>query len=144
MQRGLVVLICLVLLSTPGCASYSHSRAAKRAESNAARLVAQQWLELVDAGDYEQAFERKALRFRASGTQAQFARSMQGRRELFGKVVSRKFIGAASMKKLVGLPDGKYETILFKTDFENKSAAAERVILTKEGGHRQVVDYRIY
>ena len=48
------------------------------------------------------------------------------------------------MKKLVGLPDGNYESVLFKSTFENKSVAAERVILTKESDRWQVIDYRIY
>ena len=48
------------------------------------------------------------------------------------------------MKKLVGLPDGLYQSVLFKSTFENKSVAAERVILTKEAGRWQVIDYRIY
>jgi hypothetical protein len=69
---------------------------------------------------------------------------MQGRRAPFGHVESRKFIGAAHMKKLVGLPDGIYESVLFKSTFENKSVAAERVILTKESQRWKVIDYRIY
>jgi hypothetical protein len=99
---------------------------------------------MLDAGDYEGAFEHKSLRFRISGTQRQFVRYMTGRRAPFGRVISRDFIGAATMKRLVGLPDGEYETVLFKTIFENKSVAAERVILTREAGRRQIVEYRIY
>ena len=48
------------------------------------------------------------------------------------------------MKKLVGLPDGDYESVLFKSTFENKSVAAERVILTRESDRWHVIDYRIY
>ena len=144
MQRAVAVLTCILLISTAGCASYSRSRAAKRANEEAATAVAQAWVEMLDRGDYERAFEHKSLRFRISGTEGQFVRYMQGRRAPFGRVFSRKFIGAASMKKLVGLPDGEYETILFKTTFENKSVAAERVILVNEAGRRQTIEYRIY
>ncbi len=99
---------------------------------------------MLDAGDYERAFQQKSPRYRTSSTQLQFARAMQGRRAPFGRVIARKFIGARRMTRLVGLPDGDYEAILFKTDFQNKSAAAERVILIREGGPLHVTGYRIY
>lgn len=144
MQRVAALFISFLVISLAGCATKSQSRAVKRAEENSAKAVAQRWLEMLDAGDYEEAFEHKSIRFRISGTQKQFVRYMQGRRAPFGQVASRKFIGAASIKKLVGLPDGNYATILFKTTFEHKSVAAERVVLSKEDERWQVIEYRIY
>jgi hypothetical protein len=81
---------------------------------------------------------------RAATTEEQFVRSMQGRRQPFGRVLSRNFIGAAYTRKLTSAPDGNYESILFKTSFENKKLAAERVILSHEAGQWRVVDYRLY
>lgn len=144
MQRGVAVLTCLLLITLTGCAGHSRARVEKRAAENTTRAVAERWLEMLDDGDYEEAFEHESIRFRISGTQKQFVRYMQGRRAPFGHVESRAFIGAASLKKMVGLPDGIYESVLFKSTFENKSVAAERVILTKEAGRWQVIDYRIY
>jgi hypothetical protein len=69
---------------------------------------------------------------------------MEGRRQPFGRVLSRSFIGAAYTRKLTGAPDGQYESILFRTAFANKSVAAERVILSRETEGWQVVDYRVY
>jgi hypothetical protein len=108
------------------------------------RAAALRWLQLVDAGDYAQAYEEEPARLRASTTDAQFRRSMDGRRAPFGRVLSRKFIGAAFTRKLTGSPDGRYESILFRTSFEHKSVAAERVILTQESHQWRVVDYRVY
>ena len=144
MHRGVAVLISVSLISLAGCATHSRVRAEKRADENTTRGVAERWLEMLDDGDYEEAFEHESLRFRISGTQKQFVRYMQGRRAPFGHVESRKFIGAASMKKMVGVPDGNYESVLFKSIFENKSVAAERVILTRESDRWRVIDYRIY
>ena len=144
MHRGVAVLICMLVIPFAGCATHSRVRAEKRADENTTRGVAERWLEMLDDGDYEEAFEHESLRFRISGTQKQFVRYMQGRRAPFGHVESRKFIGAASMKKMVGVPDGNYESVLFKSIFENKSVAAERVILTREADRWQVIDYRIY
>lgn len=144
MPRGAAILIGLLLIPLAGCASQSRARTERRAAENTTRSVAERWLEMLDNGDYKEAFEHESIRFRIAGTQRQFVRYMQGRRAPLGRVQARRFIGAAAMKKLVGLPDGLYQSVLFKGTFENKSVAAERVILAKETGRWQVVDYRIY
>jgi len=124
--------------------SVSKSLTEKRDREREARAAALQWLQLVDAGEYAQAYEEEPARLRAATTGAQFMRSMEGRRVPFGRVLSRKFIGAAFTRKLTGSPDGRYESILFRTSFEHKALAAERVILTNEARQWRVVDYRLY
>lgn len=146
MKRVFVFLSCFCGIFLQGCATHSVSKppAEKRVREKETRAAALHWLQLVDAGDYARAYEEEPARLRASTTQAQFIRSMEGRRAPFGRVLSRKFIGAAFTKKLTGSPDGRYESILFRTSFEHKSLAAERVILTQEPHQWRVVDYRVY
>jgi hypothetical protein len=144
MRRGLAVFICTFSIFLASCATYSAARIEKRANEDAARTAALKWLKLLDDGDYEEAFEWEAQDFRMSRTQKQFVRYMQARRQPFGHTLSRTFIGAASMRKLVGLPDGNYQSIIFKTIFEHKSATAERVILVKQTSGWRVIDYRLY
>jgi len=146
MQRRYVSLVCILLIFLTGCATHSgsKSRAEKRDDENAARTAALKWLQLLDDGDYEEAFEWEAQDFRMSRTQNQFVRYMQARRAPFGRTLSRKFIGAANIRKFVGVPEGDYESIIFKTAFENKSPTAERVILVKQTVGWRVIDYRIY
>src|SRR5438477_4305737 len=132
MRRGLAVLFCTLAILPGGCASQSARRAEKRADETDARIAASKWLTLLDQGDYEEAFEWEALDFRIARTQKQFVRYMQARRQPFGRTLDRSVIGAASMTKLVGLPEGRYESIIFKTAFEKKSQTAERVILIKQ------------
>src|SRR5437868_8423590 len=132
MQRGLAGLFCTTAILLAGCALHSAARLEKRANEKEARIAALHWLQLLDNGDYEEAFEWEALDFRIVRTQKQFVRYMEARRQPFGPVVSRNVLGAASMTKLVGLPEGKYESIIFKTAFEKKSQTAERVILVKQ------------
>jgi len=145
MQRGFAVSICTLSLLLTSCVTHSSpSKTEKRAEEAAARIAALNWLKLLDNGDYEEAFEWEAKDFRLSRTQTQFVRYMQARRAPFGRTLSRSSIGAASIKKLVGLPDGNYESIIFKTAFEHKSPTAERVILVKQTVGWRVIDYRLY
>lgn len=124
--------------------SASKSLAEKRVREKETRAAALHWLQLVDAGNYTQAYEEEPARLRAATTEAQFIRSMEGRRAPFGRVLSRTFIGAAFTRKLTGSPDGRYESILFRTSFEHKKLAAERVILSYEARQWRVVDYRVY
>jgi hypothetical protein len=127
-----------------GCATHSMSRVEKRANENEARSAALHWLQLLDSGDYEEAFEFEAQDFRMSRTQSQFVRLMQARRVPFGNALSRKFIGAAHVERFVGAPEGNYESVIFETNFERKNPTAERVILIKQPVGWRVIDYRIY
>ncbi|HSP45964.1 MAG TPA: DUF4019 domain-containing protein, partial [Chthoniobacterales bacterium] len=104
----------------------------KRIREKEARAAAVEWLGSIDAASYQAAYASEPARLRAATTKEQFVRSMEGRREPFGLVLSRKFIGAAFTHKLTGAPDGHYESILFRTSFAHKSVAAERVILSRE------------
>jgi hypothetical protein len=147
MQRALLLLTCLGMALLPGCAmhrSMTKSLAEKRSREKEVRAAAEEWLGLIDAANYTAAYAAESARLRAATTEEQFVRSMEGRRQPFGRVLSRKFIGAAFTRKLTGAPDGNYESILFRTAFTHKSVAAERVILSRESGAWHVVDYRLY
>ena len=150
MQRGPAVFLCTLsvraglALLLAGCATHSISKTEKRANENDARAAALHWLTLLDDGDYEEAFEWEAQDFRMFRTQNQFVRSMQARRAPFGRTLSRAFVGAANIHKFAGVPEGNYESMIFKTAFERKSPTAERVILVKQEVGWRVIDYRIY
>ena len=144
-MRPVIAVLALTLsILLSSCASHSVSRAEKRANETDARAAALHWLQLLDDGDYEEAFEFEAQDFRMSRTQSQFVRLMQARRAPFGNALSRNFIGAAHLEKFVGAPEGNYESVLFKTAFERKNPTAERVILIKQPIGWRVIDYRIY
>ena len=146
MRRGFVLSLCLLFGSFQGCAHHSVAKVQteKRAREKETRAAALEWLALVDAANYGPAYEMEPPRLRSATTQEQFVRSMEGRRAPFGRVLSRSFIGAAFTRKLTGSPDGNYESLLFRTAFEHKAVAAERVILSHESGGWRVVDYRVY
>jgi hypothetical protein len=143
-MRTILALAFTMSILLAGCASQSASRTEKRANESDARSAAMRWLQLLDEGDYAEAFEFKAQDFRMSQTQAQFVRLMQARRAPFGKTIDRKVIGAHHVEKFVGAPEGNYESVLFKTNFEHKNPTAERVIMIKQEAGWRVIDYKIY
>ena len=144
MRPAIAVSACALSILLTSCATHSISRAEKRANETEARTAALHWLQLLDDGDYEEAFEFEAQDFRMYRTQNQFVRLMQARRAPFGNALSRNFIGAAHVERFVGAPEGNYESVLFKTAFERKNPTAERVILIKQPIGWRVIDYRIY
>src|SRR4030081_3032459 len=129
---GVLSVRAALALLLSGCTMHSAIRAERRADENNARVAALHWLQLLDDGDYEEAFEFEAQDFRMYRTQNQFVRLMQARRAPFGSALSRNFIGAEHVEKFVGAPEGNYESVLFKTAFEHKNPTAERVILIKQ------------
>src|ERR1700744_1552400 len=102
MRSGIFPIVWTMSILLVGCASNSTPRAERRAEENDARAAALHWLQLLDAGDYEEAFEFEAQDFRMSRTQAQFVRLMQARRAPFGRALSRSVIGSRRITKFVG------------------------------------------
>ena len=144
MQRVLGTVFCALSIVLASCAWHSDAKAEKRAYEAEARDAASNWLQLLDQGDYEEAFEWEAQDFRMTRTQAQFVRYMQARRAPFGRTTSRSIVGSANIHRFAGVPEGNYESVIFKTAFENKSPTAERVILVKQNVGWRVIDYRIY
>src|SRR5256714_12108653 len=119
-MRPVIAVLALTLsILLSSCASHSVSRAEKRANETDARDAARHWLQLLDDGDYEEAFEWEAQDFRMSRTQSQFVRFMQARRAPFGRALSRSIIGSRHIEKFVGAPEGNYVSEIFKTAFEH-------------------------
>ena len=70
-----------------------------------------------------------------------FARA---RRMPLGQSLHRSLLEGRRTRKLIGNPDGEYEDVAFKTSFQHKTDAVERVVVTKETGTWRILGYRIY
>jgi hypothetical protein len=102
----------------------------------AARLAAEQWLAIVDSGDYGKAWDRSARRFRETVTRQQWV-------EALGAMKSRRLEVASYKSSLPGMPDGDYVTVRFATSFEKKDDAREMVTLVLEDGIWRPLGYGI-
>ena len=107
-----------------------------------AEAVAKSWIGLVDAGQYDKAYEEYPARIKFSEPKERFLERMRGRRAPLGSVVSRSLISAFA-HKLQGAPAGNCELLVYHTSFAAKSSAAEHVMVTKESGTWQVSGYQI-
>jgi len=110
------------------------SPAADKPEKEA-QAAAEQWLALIDAGQYAESWQATAAVFQAAVTQAQWQSALGSVRKPLGSLVSRKFKSAKHTQTLPGAPDGEYVVLEFATSFTNKKEAVETItpMLDKDG-----------
>jgi hypothetical protein len=112
--------------------------AEKPAKEAAAVVAAEQWLSLVDQGEYSESWKEAAEYFRNTVNQTQWEQMVQATRKPLGKITSRNVKTKMYTTTLPGAPDGEYVVIEFATSFENKKSAIETVIpmMDKDGKWR--------
>ena len=128
------------LPSSPVEAKKAEAQAAKEL---AARLAAEKWLAILDAGDYGKAWDQSARRFRESVTRQQWLDGLPKTRGALGAPKSRRAEVASYKSSLAGMPDGDYVTVRFATAFEKKDEAQEAVTLVYEDGAWRPLGYLI-
>jgi hypothetical protein len=119
--------VCLGFLLMAGVAG-----AQAPEKEKAAITAAEQWLALVDAGNYAGSWAEAAGYFKNAVTQEKWVQSLKAVREPLGKLISRQVKSTTYATSLPGAPDGEYVVIQFETSFENKKSATETVTPTLE------------
>jgi hypothetical protein len=105
---------------------------------------AQQWLKIIDAGNYAEGWESASEYLKNAVPEDAFTQSLQGVRKPLGKVKNRTLASAQYTTRLPGAPDGEYVVIQFRTGFENKAYAVETITPQKEkDGQWRVSGYYI-
>ncbi|MDD5697445.1 MAG: DUF4019 domain-containing protein [Victivallaceae bacterium] len=129
------VLMSLVMVAVIGAAGYDSTGNSK---SKAAVDAAENWLALVDGGQYSASWDQAAALFKNAVTKEQWIQALEAARKPLGKNVSRKLKSAHYCSSLPGAPDGKYVVIRFITAFANKKSAIETItpMLDKDGKWR--------
>lgn len=89
--------------------------------------AAEQWLKMVDAGQYDQSWEIASQLVKDAVSKEQWSKSIAGARGSFGPVVSRALKSKQYANSLPGVPDGEYVVILYQTSFKNKKLAIETI-----------------
>jgi len=121
MRRTLVV-VMVCLMSAALVAQSSSTAAAQRA--------AEEWVGLVDKGDYAASYDEASSMFKAAVSKGDWVKKVKAVRDPFGDVVSRKVQSADYTTSLPGAPDGRYVVLKFDTSYQNKKAAVETAVLT--------------
>ena len=75
-------------------------------KTKAAEAAADDWLKLVDSGNYAQSWQEASSTFRAAVTKQDWEQKLRVVRVPLGAVVSRQLTSAEYTTKLPGAPDG--------------------------------------
>lgn len=129
MKRSLATFATMALLITvlAGCTSSNPEDATKEGVA-----AAGSWLELIDAGKYDDAWAASADEIKTVGPKEGFAKMMEQTRAPLGKEVSRAVKDKAYAKDPQNAPPGEYVQIHFNASFENAKSATELVIVKKQ------------
>jgi hypothetical protein len=105
--------------------------------------AAKAWVGLVDAKRWDDSWTAAGTLFKSQMPQPRWASTIAPVREPLGPVSSRSLKGVTKSKSLPGAPDGEYEVVQFETNFANKAAATETVVLSHEASGWKVDGYFI-
>jgi hypothetical protein len=106
------------------------ARAASAGQDEAvaqARQAAQEWLAIVDGGQYLKSWDEAATLFKSAVSQPNWEQAVRSARGPLGALRSRQLKSATFARALPGAPDGEYVVIQYDTRFENKAAAIETI-----------------
>ena len=103
-----------------------------QSDTAGARVTVDEWLSLIDAGSYAEAYDMASSLLREKVTPDEFVAAYQEARSLLGTVRSRVFRSATPTDTLPGAPPGDYVVFEFDAEYERKENAVERVTTTDE------------
>jgi hypothetical protein len=92
----------------------------------------QEWVALVDSGQYAESWKNAAAAFRSAVPEEKWESSMKTTREPMGKLQTRRLDTAKYTTMLPGVPGADYVVLLFESSFEHKAVAQETVIVSRE------------
>lgn len=109
-----------------------------------ARFAAEQWIVLVDDGQYEQSWKEAAKSFQAWITSEEWQKKADAERTQMGHKTSRKLKELKATNNAKGLAAGQYVYVRYQSSFENKKTALETVTTVLEpDGTWRVASYTV-
>jgi len=115
------MLTSVVLLAGPVLA------AAQSSPEAAAQQAAENWLQLVDSGQYGLSWDEAAPLFKGAISRDQWIDAVTGVRRPLGPLKERKLQSATRTRTLPGAPDGDYVVLQYESAFANTQRAVETV-----------------
>lgn len=111
--------------------------------SAAAQDAARDWLAIVDRFDATASYKEAGAAFRTALSPQAWSAALTKARVPLGAVLTRTAVQTRFAGNVPGQPAGEYALIIFRSSFEKKKAARERVTLAVDGYHWRVVGYTI-
>jgi|HubBroStandDraft_6_1064221.scaffolds.fasta_scaffold953372_2 hypothetical protein len=127
LRFAFISLLSILIIIMGGCTSSNPEDATKDGIA-----AATSWLELLDAGKYDDAWAASADEIKSVGPKDAFAKMMEQTRAPLGKETSRTVKDKGYAKDPQNAPPGEYVQIHFDSSFANAKSATELVIVKKE------------
>jgi hypothetical protein len=107
-----------------------------------ATLTAENWLQLVDNGNFEASWEATSEIFKKDGDLPMWRANLENTYETYGRCRSRTMREALFKRRLPGGGQGYFVVIQYDSEFERKSDVRETVTpKLEEDGHWRVAGY---
>lgn len=107
------------------------SAADQEKPEKAAQKSAEQWLSLVDAGNYDESWNQASESFQSKVTKESWKQQVSAVRGQTGKLKSRKLKSAKYSESVPNAPAGKYEILQYDSSF-NAGPVVETVVLMEQ------------
>ena len=115
-----------------------------QAPEDKARFAAEQWIVLVDDGQYEQSWKEAAKIFQDAVASPDWQKKAQTDRTQLGQKQTRKLKDIKVAATLKGLPAGQYVQVKYQSSFANKKVALETITAVLEpDGNWRVAAYSV-
>jgi hypothetical protein len=109
---------------------------------SAGTMAAEDFLHLVDIGEYEQSWESSSTLMRERIFLEVWSRQIPLMRARVGQLKNRKQESASISDQAEGAPEGSYMTLSYESSFENNSSVMETVnLVLEEDGRWRVIGY---
>ncbi len=100
-------------------------------EKFAVLAAAEQFLLLLDQGEYEQCWENASELFRQSAVKYQWQKRIGHLRDQYGALNKRQLRYSKAMQDIEGAPAGKYFFLIYGSSFADKGSAIETMTMMK-------------
>ncbi|HSP30849.1 MAG TPA: DUF4019 domain-containing protein [Halomonas sp.] len=134
MPKTVTFIVATLLLTL---SAHAHS------STSAAEAAALAWLEAIDSGQYEQAWETSSTLLQVPLSPNMLERTIGAARRDFGAVESRRRVGVIRETSMPGAPIGDYAVFTFQTRFENRPQITETITPHLEGDAWRVSGYYV-
>ncbi len=129
--------LACALLSNPGLASESDAE-------KAAVTAAEQWIAIIDRGDYASSWQEASDVFQSAVKQKRWTRNVPLVRDPLGGVITRTVVNVSLIANQPGMNDEQNAIVRFKTSFQNMQSATETIMLTPDrDGRWRVLGYYV-
>lgn len=137
MKKIALVFLALIPLTFPALSD------AEVDDVQTALRVAERWLAVVDAGDYEKSWDMASVLFQKAVPKETWVSQIESLKTPLGKPSKREAISQTRYQELPNAPKGDYVVVVFRSMYSNLKLMNETVVPMMEEGEWKVSGYYI-